>query len=169
MKSLTQIYLRSWNKKDFTTVRNILLKTWKYTYTFIPEKDIIAHLNNFYSIEKLNALLNDPHSVGIIAEVKNIPSGWMKLFEDKSNNKFFISSLYVLPEFQGFGIGKKLLDEAYRIALSKNLKEVWLGVMEQNKKAVEWYQNLGYNFSLREPFRMGSTEVQHLIGSKSLK
>jgi len=110
--------------------------------------------------------LNDPFSKGIIAEVNSVPVGWLKLFEDHINKKFFVSSLYVLPEYQGFGLGKKLLNEVYRIAAEKQFSKVWLGVMKQNVKALEWYQNLGFVFDEEEPFQMGSTQVIHLIGHK---
>ncbi len=101
-------------------------------------------------------------------EVNSVPAGWMKLFEDQTNNKFYISSLYVLPNFQNFGLGKKLLNEAYRIAETKQFNKVWLGVIKQNIKALEWYKNLGFAFVEEEPFQMGSTTVIHLIGYKMI-
>jgi ribosomal protein S18 acetylase RimI-like enzyme len=166
MKSSTEITLRNWTKKDFQTVRNILLVTWKDAYRFIPEKDIITHLENYYSKTKLLELFNDHCTKGILTEIENKPVGWMKLFDDQSNKKFFISSLYVLPEFQGYGIGKKLLLEAESIALKLNYDKVWLGVMKDNNKALEWYKKIGFQFVEEEPFKMGETEVMHLIGYK---
>jgi ribosomal protein S18 acetylase RimI-like enzyme len=166
MKSQTEIIIRSWTKKDFPIVKNILLTTWENTYTFIPEEDILSHFEKYYSDDRLIEILNDPFSKGIIAEVNFIPAGWLKLFEDHVNKKFYVSSLYVLPEYQGFGIGKKLLDEAYRISKEKHYNKVWLGVMKQNVTSFEWYKNLGFIFDEEEPFQMGSTEVMHLIGYK---
>ncbi len=166
MKSQAEINIRNWTKDDFSIVKNILLVTWKDTYSFIPEEDILTHFEKFYSNEKLLELLEDPFSLGIIAEVNSNSAGWMKLFEDKINKKFFISSLYVLPQFQGYGLGKKLLQEAYSVAKDKLYSKVWLGVMKQNVKALEWYKNLGFIFNIEEPFQMGSKEVMHLIGYK---
>jgi diamine N-acetyltransferase len=166
MKSLTEITIRNWTREDFSIVKNILLTTWKNTYTFIPEEDILSHFEKHYSEDRLIEILNDPFSKGIIAEVNSVPAGWLKLFEDHINKKFFISSLYVLPEYQGFGLGKKLLNEAYRIAKEKQFSRVWLGVMKQNVRSLEWYQNLGFIFDEEEPFQMGSTQVMHLIGYK---
>jgi ribosomal protein S18 acetylase RimI-like enzyme len=168
MKSQAEITIRNWTREDFLIVKNILLVTWKNTYIFIPEKDILSHFEKHYSEDRLIEILNDPFSKGIIAEVNSVPAGWLKLFEDHINKKFFVSSLYVLPEFQGFGLGKKLLNEAYRIAKEKKFSKVWLGVMKQNVKSLEWYQNLGFIFDEEEPFQMGSTEVMHMIGYKIL-
>ncbi len=166
MKSQAEITIRNWTREDFSIVKNILLTTWKNTYTFIPEEDILTHFEKHYSEDRLIEILNDPFSKGIIAEVNSVPAGWLKLFEDYINKKFFVSSLYVLPEFQGYGLGKKLLNETYRIAKEKHFSRVWLGVMKQNVKSLEWYQNLGFIFEEEEPFQMGSTEVMHLIGYK---
>jgi len=166
MKSQAEITIRNWTREDFSIVKNILLTTWKTTYTFIPEADILTHFEKHYSEDRLIEILNDPFSKGIIAEVNSIPAGWLKLFEDHINKKFFVSSLYVLPEYQGFGLGKKLLSESYKIAKEKQFSKVWLGVMKQNVKSLEWYQNLGFIFNEEEPFQMGSTQVMHLIGYK---
>ena len=166
MKSQLEITIRNWTKEDFSIVKNILLVTWKNTYTFIPEEDILTHFEKHYSEDRLIEILNDPFSEGIIAEVNSVPAGWLKLFEDHINKKFFVSSLYVLPEYQGVGLGKKLLNESYRIAKEKQFSKVWLGVMKQNVKSLEWYQNLGFIFDEEEPFQMGSTNVMHLIGYK---
>lgn len=166
MKSQAEITIRNWTKEDFSIVKNILLTTWQNTYTFIPEEDILSHFEKYYSDDRLIEILNDPFSKGIIAEVNFIPAGWLKLFEDHINKKFFVSSLYVLPEYQGCGLGKKLLNEAYRIAKEKHYNKVWLGVMKQNLTSLEWYKNLGFIFDEEEPFQMGSTEVMHLIGYK---
>ena len=168
MKSQAEITIRNWTREDFTIVKNILLTTWKDTYSFIPEKDILTHFEKFYSYDRLIEILNDPFSKGIIAEVNLVSAGWLKLFEDIINKKFFVSSLYVLPEFQGYGLGKKLLIEAYRIARQKQFKKIWLGVMNQNVKALEWYKNLGFFFVEEEPFQMGATQVMHLIGYKTI-
>lgn len=166
MKLQGEIKIRNWTRVDFPIVKNILLTTWKNAYTFIPEEDILSHFEKHYSEDRLIEILNDPFSKGIIAEVNSISAGWLKLFEDHINKKFFVSSLYVLPEYQGFGIGKKLLNEAYRIAKEKQFSKVWLGVMKQNEKSLEWYKKIGFVFAEEEPFRMGSTEVMHLIGFK---
>ena len=166
MKTSSKIALRNWTKEDFQTVRNILLVTWKDAYHFILEKDIITHLENYYSEANLLELYNNHLVKGILAEIENKSIGWMKLFNDEMADKFFISSLYVLPEFQGYGIGKKLLLQAEEIAAKLRHDKVWLGVMKDNVKALEWYKKLGFQFIEEEPFKMGETEVMHLIGYK---
>lgn len=166
MTSKHEITLRHWTKEDFPSVQEILLKTWLATYTFIPLKDIRYHFDKYYSNKKLLELFNNPDVYGIVAEVDSTPAGWMKLYDDKKLNRFFVSSLYILPQYQGLGIGKKLLLSGYEIAGSKMYDRVYLGVMKENLSTLDWYRKLGFVFSEEEPFRMGSTEVIHLIGYK---
>ncbi|HMN25426.1 MAG TPA: GNAT family N-acetyltransferase [Ignavibacteriaceae bacterium] len=166
MKSQAEIKLRNWQREDFPAVKNILITTWKDTYSFIPLDDIETYFNEFYSDKRLIEMLDDPFTKGILVEVESNSVGWMKLYHKNLEKKFFVSSLYVLPEYQGYGIGHKLLEESYKIAREKHFSKVWLGVMKQNVKSLEWYQKLGFIFSEEEPFQMGSTQVMHLIGYK---
>lgn len=163
---MPQIIIRTWLKSDFKAVRKILSETWLDTYRFIPDDDILSHLEKYYSEEKLNILFLDPYTQCFISESDGIPSGWMKLYDNKSQKRFYISSLYVLPKFQGFGIGKHLMNKAEEIAKQKNYDRIWLGVMKDNVKALEWYKKNNFYFDEEEPFQMGKTVVMHLIGYK---
>lgn len=169
MKLKSRITIRNWTEKDFSCVKDILLTTWKSTYTFLPESDILIHLNKFYSDEKLKELFVNPYIFGLVIEVESQPAGWMKLYENKSENRFYISSLYILPEFQMMGLGKQFLLKAIEIALNKNYGKIWLGVMKENLNALNWYEKHEFNFIEEEPFQMGSTSVSHLIGYKIIR
>ena len=161
-----EIVIRDWTKNDFPIVKYILLTTWKETYSFIRSKDILNHFEKFYNDDILNEMIDNPFTKGILAVADTVPVGWMKLYHNNLEKKFFVSSLYVLPGYQGYGIGHKLLEEAYKIARGKKFNKVWLGVMKQNVKSLEWYTKLGFVFIEEEPFQMGATEVMHLIGYK---
>jgi ribosomal protein S18 acetylase RimI-like enzyme len=166
MKNKLEIHPRNWTQADFPSVREILLTTWKDAYHFIPEKDITTHLENYYSEAKLLELFNNHLVKGILAEVEDKLVGWMKLFDDQLADRFYISSLYVLPQYQGFGIGHMLHLKAEELALKLNYDRIWLGVMKDNIKALDWYKKIGFEFIEEQPFQMGETEVTHLIGYK---
>ena len=90
------------DKEDFSIVKNILLKTWKNTYTFIPEEDILTHFEKHYSEDRLIEILNDPFSKGIIAEVNSVPVGWLKLFEDHHQQKILCFIFICFTRISGF-------------------------------------------------------------------
>jgi hypothetical protein len=79
-----------------------------------------------------------------------------------------VSSLYLLPDFQGKEIGRRLLEAAEGYAAGKGLDDIWIGVMVKNKQALFFYRKVGFLFVREEPFTMGETTVSHLIGYKKL-
>lgn len=101
-----------------------------------------------------------------MAEVNENPIGWMKLYNNENQKRFYVSSLYVLPDNQRFGIGRKFLEVAESLVGKMNYDRIWLGVMKDNIKALNWYKKIGFYFIEEEPFQMGKTIVIHLIGYK---
>jgi ribosomal protein S18 acetylase RimI-like enzyme len=158
------------SQNDFDIVRNILLSTWLDTYSkIIPPEELNAYLNISCSNEKLEELLKDKFTKGMIAEVNKKPAGWLRTNINQTENKFYINQLYVLKKHQGKGIGKKLIRIAEEEALKNKFKKVWLGVMSENIPSVNWYKSLGFIFEKEEPFKMINTKVNHLIGWKEIQ
>jgi ribosomal protein S18 acetylase RimI-like enzyme len=155
---------------DFEIVRNILLSTWLDTYSkIVPPEELKSYLNLNGSDDKLNESFNDKNTNGIIVEADGKPVAWMRTNIDQKENKFFINQLYVLEEYQGKGIGKKLIKIAEEEALKNNFDKIWLGVMSENLPSVEWYKRIGFIFVEELPFTMVNTTVNHLFGWKEIK
>ena len=47
-----------------------------------------------------------------------------------------------------------------------NVDRVWLGVMIDNKPAIQWYLKQGFVFVENKPFTIGKTTIEDLIGYK---
>ena len=73
---------------------------------------------------------------------------------------FSSPSLYLLPAFQGKGIGGDLLPAAEETPCGYGLHDLWVGVMFRNEAARRWYARWGLRFARRDPFGMGRTTVQ---------
>jgi ribosomal protein S18 acetylase RimI-like enzyme len=174
---MIKLNFREWNlpsdyqsKNDFKIVRDILLSTWLGTYSkIIPPEELKSYLNLSCSDKKLKELVNDKFTKGIIAEADRKPVGWMRITISPTENKFFVNQLYVLDEYQGKGIGKKLIKLAEKEALKNNFTKIWLGVMSENVLSVKWYKSLGFIFDEEVPFKMINTTVTHLIGWKEIQ
>ena len=163
------INIRIWHESDFPIVRKILLDTWLDTYSsFIPVEDINGYLESTYNVEKLKLILENPDSSGFVIESGIIPLGFMRISISKTENRFYISSLYVLPEYQGLGLGKSLLSKATEEAAIRGYTNIYLGVMKQNVKSLKWHENHGFIFNEELPFQMGKTSVPHLIGQMKI-
>lgn len=70
-----------------------------------------------------------------------------------------VARLYVLEDFLGLGLGKKLLDLAISLAKKKGKKYLWLGVWEKNARAIRFYEKNGLEIFGSHPFPFGD-EIQ---------
>jgi GNAT superfamily N-acetyltransferase len=83
----------------------------------------------------------------IIAEYENKPAGQALFFHNFSTFKgrpgIYLEDLYVKPEYRGNGIGKALLGKVIQIAKERNCARVEWVVLNWNKPAIDFYENLG--------------------------
>jgi ribosomal protein S18 acetylase RimI-like enzyme len=163
------VVIRPWQKSDLASIRRITWESWISTYlSFIPESDLKSYFDIHYTEESLLRMFNDPSMGGFIAEMNGQAAGYARLLFNRDENRLYVSSLYFLPEFQGQGMGSRLLEAAEGYAAEKGLYEFWIGVMVRNSQALDFYRKVGFQFVREEPFSMGKTTVSHLIGYKKI-
>jgi ribosomal protein S18 acetylase RimI-like enzyme len=161
------IVIRAWRKTDLESIRRITWQSWIFTYSsFIPETDLRSYFDTHYTEASLLSMFDDPSMHGFVAETDDHIAGYARLFFNRDENRLYVSSLYLLPEFEGTGLGTRLLESAERYALEKGLDELWIGVMVKNRQALIFYRKAGFLFVREEPFTMGKTTVSYLIGCK---
>lgn len=161
------ITIRPSQPDDYASVYTILKTTWFATYKdYIPEFDLQHYLDTEYTEEKYGLILTDAGSHALLVLVEGKPAGWMRLrfMEDCLN----VVSLYILPEYQGMGLGTLLLEKAREIAQGREYMFLSLGVMKNNIRSKLWYEKQGFHFTAEEPFQLGSTKIMHLIGTKQV-
>ena len=113
-------------------------------------ENMAKYLEEAYSYEKLSAELNDPNSLFYFAMMGQDVIGYLKLnvgasqTEVKDNDALEIERIYVLKSFQGKKVGQILFDKAIQIAKEQNAEFVWLGVWEENKRAIQFYTKNGF-------------------------
>jgi ribosomal protein S18 acetylase RimI-like enzyme len=164
-----EIVIRSWEKSDLASIRRITWESWISTYlSFIPETDLKSYFDIHYTEKCLLSMFDDPSMHGFVAATEGRAAGYARLFFNRDENRLYVSSLYFLPDFQGQGMGGRLLEAAERYAEEKGLDELWIGVMVKNRQALEFYGKVGFEFVREEPFTMGKTTLSHLIGYKRI-
>ncbi|MBZ0199255.1 MAG: GNAT family N-acetyltransferase [Ignavibacteriaceae bacterium] len=165
----TKILFRPWDKNDFPHVYDILKKSWDSAYSsFVPKDDLDFYLNQNYNLSKLEELYNKHSVFCFVAEVDGKAVGWLKLSISDEEKKNYLSSIYVLPDFQKLKIGQRLMTIAFTKAKENGFPDIWIGVMEKNIPALEWYKKIGFVFVENLPFKMGKTTISHLIGVKEI-
>ena len=66
-----------------------------------------------------------------------------------------IEQIYILQEFHGRKLGKLLFEKAVELTEELKLKCLWLGVWEENTKAIDFYQRQGFTKFAEHPFTLG--------------
>jgi len=157
--------VRRWTLDDLSIIQDVLWKTWLDSYShFIPEEDLRAYFAEHYDMDSLRSLFHNPMADGFVVENEGTVVGFMRTARDPEENRYYVSSLYVLPQFQTKGLGKALMKRAAEEAKSFRLDRLWVGVMVQNHHTVDWYKSMGYQVVRTEPFSMGKSTVDHHIG-----
>lgn len=63
----------------------------------------------------------------------------------KQIDKIYLGMLAVWPQYQGMGIGKKLLHASEEYAQYVQCKSIYMTVISLRFDIIQWYQKLGYN------------------------
>jgi ribosomal protein S18 acetylase RimI-like enzyme len=139
------------NISHLAALQQIGRQTFSETFAESNSAENMAkYLEEAYSYEKLNAELNDPNSIFYFAKMDQNVIGYLKLnfgasqTELKDKNALEIERIYVLKEFHGKKVGQLLFDKAIEIAKEYHVAYVWLGVWEENKRALQFYTKNGF-------------------------
>lgn len=79
-----------------------------------------------------------------------------------------IERIYVLQAFHGTGVGQLLYDKAIEVARQHQLDYVWLGVWEENKRAIRFYEKNGFVPFSQHVFWVGAEAQTDLMMKKVL-
>jgi len=144
------------SKEQLPNVRELALKIWPVTYkSVISEGQIDYMLDMMYSNDSLEKQLQN-NRIFLLVEEDNHFVGFAsyELHCDNSN-KTKIHKLYVLPETQGKGIGRQLIDCIAQIALSNENSILQLTVNKYNK-AKDFYIKNGFEITDEAVFDIGN-------------
>lgn len=161
--------LRQLDAKDFISLRSIAEETFLDTFASQNESENISeYVAAAFSAERVAAELENKDSEFFFIENGSDIAGYLKLnrgnaqTEQSVSNALEIERIYVRREYQGTGAGKALMLHAISRAALANMDWLWLGVWDQNVKAIEFYKKSGFvEFALHD-FHMGK-ELQRDI------
>ena len=133
------------------------------------EENMKNYLEEKFSYEKLTAELTDENSEFYFATLQSEVIGYLKInfgasqTELKDEKALEIERIYVSKEFHGKKVGQLLYDKAIEIAKEKNVDYVWLGVWEENHRALSFYRKNGFTEFDKHIFKLGNDEQTDLM------
>jgi len=139
------------------------------------EENMRKYLEEDFSIEKLTAELSDRNAEFYFAKIDTHVIGYLKLntghsqTELKDGNALEIERIYVLKEFHGKNVGQILYEKAIQVAKQKNADYMWLGVWEENPRAIQFYKKNGFIEFDKHIFKLGDDEQTDIMMKLQLK
>ena len=156
--------------QDIENLKEIGKLTFAETFSSDnSEEDMLKYLEEGFSTEKLKKELKDENAEFYFAELDENVIGYLKVnfgqsqTEIKDKNSLEIERIYVLKEFHGKKVGQILYDKAIELAREKNAEYVWLGVWEQNPRAIRFYEKNGFVAFDKHIFKLGNDEQTDIM------
>ena len=131
--------------QDFKTIREIAYKSWPNTYGSILSKEQIDYmLDLFYSEKTLLENLNEKGHPFLLVNEGEVCLGFASYEHNYLNqNCTRLHKIYLLPEAQGKGAGKLLIEAVENLAKENQSVVVSLNVNKFNK-AISFYKKIGF-------------------------
>lgn len=132
------------------------------------------YIDDAFSLEQLKREVNSPGSDFFIIKDGQEAIGYMKTnagkaqTEPRSDDWMEIERIYVDHRYQGKGLGMRLMAEAEELARSSGKKGLWLGVWDQNKGALGFYEGMNFTIAGTHLFLLGNEPQTDLILEKIL-
>ena len=140
--------------------------------TFSPvntEENMRKYIEEDLSEGRLRNEINNPGSEFYFAIHIDEIIGYLKLntgdaqTEIKDLNAFEIERIYVLKEYLGKKVGQILFEKAVQVAKQKNADYIWLGVWENNPRAIRFYRKNGFVEFDQHIFKLGNDEQTDIM------
>lgn len=155
---------------DIDQLQKISRQTFFETFsTKNTEENMRKYLEEGFSIDKLTAELTDKNAEFHFALLDNTVIGYLKLnfgqsqTELKDDKALEIERIYVLKEFHGKKVGQVLYEKTIQIAKQVNADYVWLGVWEENPRAISFYKKNGFVEFDKHIFKLGDDEQTDIM------
>lgn len=167
---MNTIEIRKATVSDLETIQKISIQTFIETFAAVNTPENIAnYIKNSLNTEQLTAELNNLSSQFYIAYSNDEVVGYLKInfgdaqTESINENTLEVQRIYVLQNFHGKNIGQLLLNEVKKIAKSTGVDSIWLGVWEENHRALRFYTKNGFVVFDKHVFMMGNDEQTDLL------
>lgn len=167
---MTDIKIQKVSMYDIAKLQTIGRQTFYETFSVgNTQENISKYLNEGFSFVKLTAELNDANTAFFFATLQQTVIGYLKLnfgqsqTELQDNNAVEIERIYVLKDFHGKKVGQLLYEKAIEIAKMNNANYIWLGVWEENPRAISFYKKNGFVEFDKHIFKLGDDEQTDIM------
>lgn len=144
-------------------------KTFSDTFSaFNTPENMEKYLSENFSLAKQMSEINDSGTVFFIAEQDGLAVGYAKLKKHSRSDGIAgqkpieLQRIYSIREYIGKGVGAALMQHSINEARSLGFDCIWLGVWEENIRAINFYQKWGFQKAGNYCFTLGE-DIQNDI------
>jgi ribosomal protein S18 acetylase RimI-like enzyme len=161
---------------DLAELQQLSRETFSEAFAAQNTAENMAHyLAEAFSLKKLGAELHNPESEFQFALNGEEIIGYLKVNVGQAQTELHdykaleIERIYVLKAFHGQQVGQLLVEKAVELAKQKNATCLWLGVWEENPRAIRFYEKNGFVPFGSHLFKMGNEAQRDILMKLELK
>ncbi|MFJ8512024.1 GNAT family N-acetyltransferase [Lysinibacillus xylanilyticus] len=158
--------IRKANSQDAQGIGKVHVDSWRTTYKGILPDDFLNNLSYEQRTELWKKNISDATNYVLVAEdEQNEIIGFATGGTRKTNsvpNATDLTSIYLLEEYQGMGIGKQLLKEIFAYFKLKGYEKVFVEVLADNKTR-NFYEYYGAQYVNNIEIKIGGKLLEELI------
>jgi diamine N-acetyltransferase len=161
--------IRKGTPADVATIRSIANITWWNAYSPILEKEQIAFmLNEIYAVEKITSQLETGSQTFLLLIEDENPVAFAAYSPREEDPEIYkLHKLYCLPETQGKGFGKILINEVANKTIEAGKQTLDLNVNRYNQ-AKSFYEKMGFAVVYEEDIAIGKYWMNDYVMRKQL-
>jgi len=156
--STTLIEIRRAKASDATDVAETHDEAWRTAYQGIIPGNELEKLINRRGPDWWDSAIRKGSRITILQFGEQI-AGYANYGRNRARSLFYdgeVYELYLRPEFQGLGFGRRLFKAARKDLMQSGLKSLVVWALSDNEPAVEFYRALGGRAVARSSERFGA-------------
>lgn len=165
-----QVNIRPILVHEIGQLKQIALKTFIDSYERLnTPSEFQKYISSAFTVEKLSAEMKNEESAYYFVLAENKIIGYLKLnignsqTEDFSDDYLEIERIYLDTNYHRKGIGKTLIEFALEKGKELQKTKVWLGVWDQNPKAILFYERMGFVKIGNHVFKFGNEDQVDIL------
>lgn len=126
------------------------------------QENMALYLKDHLTIEQTKEEIQNKNTRFFFTEQDNQIVAYAKInqhiaqSEQQLSNALEVERIYVHPDWQGRQIGAQLLKHLINLGRIERFDHIWLGVWQENKAAIRFYQRHGFTTFSQHGFYLGN-------------
>ncbi|WP_352399822.1 GNAT family N-acetyltransferase [Anaerotignum sp.] len=133
--------------KDATAISYIHAASWKVAYQALLPQAYLDQLPYDFWVEAFTNWISTGQMTAKLIYDQQTPVGCIAYCKSRDAalaNWGEIVSIYLLPQYLGTGLGKKLMHFALTDLKKQGFSNIYLWVLENNRRAISFYEKSGF-------------------------